>query len=179
MENASKALIMAGSILIGVMILSLGVYLFKSYASTSQQINKQMTDTQITEFNSQFTKYEDQKKVRAYNIVSIANLARQNNEQYYGENYNASTEKGEPYYITVMVNGINNGKINGINTSDFSSNNFENQAKSSNSLSLQDFIKAYSLKEDKLTPYYFECKSVNINSNTKLVNKIVFALLEN
>ena len=35
MENASKALLMAASVLVGVMILSLGVYLFSTYAEYS------------------------------------------------------------------------------------------------------------------------------------------------
>lgn len=41
MENASKALIMAGGILVGVLVLSLMVYLFADFGSTSAQINAQ------------------------------------------------------------------------------------------------------------------------------------------
>ena len=39
MENASKALIMAGGVLIGVLIISLAVYLFVSFGQTSAEIN--------------------------------------------------------------------------------------------------------------------------------------------
>jgi len=35
MENASKALLMAAGVLIGLLVLSLMVYLFASFASTS------------------------------------------------------------------------------------------------------------------------------------------------
>lgn len=38
MENASKALIMAASVLIAIMVLSLGVYLFSIFGGTSQEI---------------------------------------------------------------------------------------------------------------------------------------------
>ena len=55
MENASKALIMAGGVLIGILIISLAVYLFADFGSTSAQINAQNSQKQITEFNSKFT----------------------------------------------------------------------------------------------------------------------------
>ena len=40
MENASNALIIAGGVLIGVLIISLAVYLFVDFGSTSAEINK-------------------------------------------------------------------------------------------------------------------------------------------
>ena len=59
MENASKALIMAGGILVGVLVLSLMVYLFADFGSTSAQINAQNKQNQLSQFNSKFTAYED------------------------------------------------------------------------------------------------------------------------
>lgn len=163
MENASKALIIAGGVLISVLVLSLAVYLFTVFGGSTKQINDQVTESQISQFNVQFTQYEGQKSIRAYDIVSIANLARQNNEKY---DYDNTTEypsgSSKPYYITVKVNGIG----------DYSTSHFENQE----SKTMQDFIKKYSLKSDNITPYYFECTNVNINSDTKYVNSITFAL---
>ena len=45
MENASKALIMAAEILIGVMIISVGVYLFNMFANYSSERYKKIEDT--------------------------------------------------------------------------------------------------------------------------------------
>ena len=42
MENASKALIMAASVLLGVMILSVGVYLFYVYSDYSSNAYQRM-----------------------------------------------------------------------------------------------------------------------------------------
>ena len=42
MENASKALIMAAGVLIGILILSLAVYLFVSFGNTSRELHKQI-----------------------------------------------------------------------------------------------------------------------------------------
>ncbi len=56
MENASKALIMAGSILIAIIIISLGIYMFRNFSSSVEKeanLNKQ----QITAFNSKISPY--------------------------------------------------------------------------------------------------------------------------
>ena len=56
MENASKALIMAAEILIGVMIISIGVYLFSTMGEYSADTTAQMQEAQINQFNNQFLK---------------------------------------------------------------------------------------------------------------------------
>lgn len=90
MENASKALIMAGGVLIGVLIISLAVYLFIDFGSTSAEINAQNAKKQLAEFNSKFTSYEGYKdkdenwQITIYNIITLAGFAKENNA-YYGE----------------------------------------------------------------------------------------------
>ena len=46
MENASKALIMAAEILIGLLIISLAVYLFTSFGTSAAQINQRNANQQ-------------------------------------------------------------------------------------------------------------------------------------
>lgn len=82
MENASKALIMAGGVLIGILIISLAVYLFTDFGSTSAQINAQNSQKQITEFNSKFTVYEGNDNITIYDIITLAGYAKENNEYY-------------------------------------------------------------------------------------------------
>ncbi len=50
MENASKALVMAAEVVIGIMIISLGVYLFATYSQTSKEIFDKRTEQQIVQF---------------------------------------------------------------------------------------------------------------------------------
>ena len=57
MENASKALIMAAEILVGVMIISIGVYLFNTLGQYSADTAQDMEQAQIDSFNEQFLKY--------------------------------------------------------------------------------------------------------------------------
>ena len=88
MENASKALIMAGGILIGLLIISLAVYLFVDFGRTSAEINSQNAEQQVVEFNSKFTKYESYKdkddnwQTTIYDIITLAGYAKENNEHY-------------------------------------------------------------------------------------------------
>lgn len=54
MENAARALTMAAGVLIGIMIISIAVYLFTSLGNTSSEIYSKVEQTKIDKFNSQF-----------------------------------------------------------------------------------------------------------------------------
>ena len=56
MENASKALIIAGSILIAIIIISLGIVVFKNMSGSVKR-NADLTEQQIASFNSEITPY--------------------------------------------------------------------------------------------------------------------------
>lgn len=101
MENASKALIMAAGVLIGILIISLAVYLFVDFGSTSAEINAQNAEKQINQFNSKFTSYAD-KDLTIYDVITVVNYAKENNKYYDGV--------GE-YQITVML-GTNDNLTN-------------------------------------------------------------------
>ena len=82
MENASKALLMAAGVLIGIMVLSLAVYLFVTFGSTSAQMHQQKEQDQLNQFNSQFTSYEGKEDLTIYDVITVANLATENNKYY-------------------------------------------------------------------------------------------------
>lgn len=90
MENASKALVMAGGVLVGILILSLAVYLFIDFGTTSAQINEQNAQQQIVEFNSKFTSYQGYRdnsgkwQITIYDIITLAGYANENNKYYGG-----------------------------------------------------------------------------------------------
>ena len=56
MENATKALIIAGAVIITILVISLGVMVFKNYRDSVLD-NSSLDEEEITEFNSQFTEY--------------------------------------------------------------------------------------------------------------------------
>lgn len=60
MENASKALIIAGAILLAILLISLGIMIFNQAQDTVN--NSGMTQAEITTFNNKFLKYEGTQK---------------------------------------------------------------------------------------------------------------------
>ena len=102
MDNASKALLMAGSVLLAIMIISLAMYLFANFHQATSQIEGNVEESQVMQFNNQFTKYESNNQVTIYEVLSMANLATQNNKQY---QYEKQLARGENSYISVFLDG--------------------------------------------------------------------------
>ena len=57
MDNASKALIMAGAILISVAIVGIGIYIFSVANGITNDAVNSMESTQVQMFNNQFYRY--------------------------------------------------------------------------------------------------------------------------
>ena len=106
MENASKALLMAGGVLLGIMVLSLGVLLFTSFGGTSSQIHDNIEENQTTQFNSQFTSYMGKDNVTIHDVVSMAKLATQNNQNYKFAHRAVADVTGNDRYISVICNNV-------------------------------------------------------------------------
>ena len=60
MENASKALIIAGAILLSILLISLGIMIFNQAQDTVN--NSGMSQAEITAYNNKFLKYEGTQK---------------------------------------------------------------------------------------------------------------------
>lgn len=110
MENATKALIMAAGVLMGIVILSLAVYEFTSFGISSKEIHKANEETRLNEFNSQFTKYEGKDDVTIYDVITVANLAKENNSYYEFSPRRLDQNTGKDLYISVILddNSIEN-----------------------------------------------------------------------
>lgn len=83
MENASKALIIAGAILLSILLISLGIMIFNQAQDTIG--NSGMSKAEIQSFNSQFKKYEGKQKgsnvkalVSEVNASNASDLAEEN-----------------------------------------------------------------------------------------------------
>lgn len=80
MENASKALIIAATVLVSVLILAILVYLFMDYSDFSYKNEKNQANQALIQYNTKFTKYED-KTLTIQDVFSIVNLAKDYNER--------------------------------------------------------------------------------------------------
>lgn len=100
MENASKALIMAGGMLLAILIVSLLVYawsLFSKYQSSQDDL----TDIEDTaKFNEQFTNYQ-RDNVKGYDILSLANKVTDYN---YRKSESDRTNDENYVPITIVIN---------------------------------------------------------------------------
>ncbi len=73
MENASKALIVAGGVLIAVLVVSISVYLLNGYREFYYNSMNTLSSTRINAFNTDFNKYGNGVKISgadAFNILS-------------------------------------------------------------------------------------------------------------
>ncbi len=77
MENASKALIIAGAILISILLISIGIILINSGKDVTSTGTAGMNSQKIQTFNSQFTAYEGDRK--GSEITSLVNTVMSSN----------------------------------------------------------------------------------------------------
>lgn len=81
MENASKALVMAGGILIAIMTISALLYAANSWGVIPKAQDTTDTVKQLTAFNQQYESYAKQ-AIYGLDLVSVLNKAIDNNEKY-------------------------------------------------------------------------------------------------
>lgn len=156
MENASKALIMACSILLGVMIMSVGAALFNSFAGFSSDIINEIENAKIAQFNTQFLKYygydshydekkeeyiKTKKKLTIHDVVTLANLAKKNNIEYDVQNQNVKSENS--YYVQINLNQDERYK------------NLEKAEESELTQLIKDNDMVYSKNNELINKYYY------------------------
>lgn len=108
MENASKALLMAAGILIGILVLSLGIYMFVYFSGETKRVYNQVQADQINQFNSEYSSLEGKSDVTIYDVISIARRAREFNKQN-------DLKVGDYNYIKVTLNGWTKGSDGKLN----------------------------------------------------------------
>ena len=91
MENASKALLMAAGVLVGVIVFAIFVYEFTAISGISSDINDEMHRKDILEFNAKFEGFANRRNgylgienaISVQDVATLCNLTRdwnKNNE---------------------------------------------------------------------------------------------------
>ena len=75
MENASKALIIAGAILLGILIVGLGMYIYQQAVGAMEGIN--FDTQQIQSYNAKFEQYEGRQS--GTSAIQLCNDVRAHN----------------------------------------------------------------------------------------------------
>lgn len=105
MENASKALLIAGSVLIVILIIGIGMLVYQSIGGTIDETLRQMSSQEKDMFNKRFTTYEGRKN--GANVRALQDIVNSNNSDLDNEK--------DPRYVTMTVEG---GTINTARTYD-------------------------------------------------------------
>lgn len=111
MEDVTRALMIAGGVFIGIMIVTVGMVLFSSLGQYTDDTQKQIEENAVQSFNEQFTKYinyEDGSSTVEFDItiqdvITVANLAYENNK-----NYGLEDKDDYNYYVSVHISGVEN-----------------------------------------------------------------------
>ena len=101
MENASKALILAASVLISIMLVSLGIFVFRTVSDIATDTSK-LTDLEIANFNKQFTSYENE-NVRGIQVNELI-------KSVINSNINSSIEETGTY-VTIQYPAVNDSIV--------------------------------------------------------------------
>lgn len=114
MENATRALLIAGGILIAIIILSIGVYLYAMFSGQAKSYRDIVSNTEMQKFNSKFEVYIGRQDITAQEVATVYNMSKE---------YSNLT-------ITVKENNIQT--INMSNLEKFVSDNLDNKFSCSN-----------------------------------------------
>lgn len=125
MENASKALIIAGAILISILLISVGIMVMNSINKPLDEATKSSEDQAVQMFNAKFSGYSGQQQAAAIKALMTAIASDTSGRittvtglgQTGPGNVQAAVKTGETYTVTFTygTTGETKGYIIGVN----------------------------------------------------------------
>lgn len=162
MENASNALMMAGGVLIGILLLSVLIVSFNGAADLAKSYDTSIATTSLQAFNHNFEKYT----LGEVNIQSIITMT------HFAKDYNTENEltKGDSIYISVICDGQSLELMSDKELIDYMQENSFYIDKTD-----ADGNVVYKKGPDgNLIKKNYVCKSIQYNDNTNRVTKVEF-----
>ncbi len=169
MENASKALLIAGGVLIAMLMVGLLVYSFGSISGYFKEEETKEQVEQLAAFNNQYEAY-NRKLLRGTDVVSIVNKVLDNNKRYEDEQeYQMSMEFEMVEAMSYKKVKDEDGKVVVVGTTDavFDINKRYNQ---NNFLNIKNNSEAFTDFKRRV----FDCVEVNYSKTTGRVNYLRF-----
>jgi glutathionyl-hydroquinone reductase len=77
MENATKALIMVGAILLAMLILAVGLYLHGRLGQTADSYTTKLDTVELQKYNNLFEVYMERDNITAQEIITTVGVAKQ------------------------------------------------------------------------------------------------------
>lgn len=160
MENASKALIMAGSVLIALMIIGALVLMFGNLTNYQETGTQSTRSTQVTEFNNQYVTYA-RDDVRGSDLYSLLNKVINYNRTQ--STAGTGTDRGQElaYMPMVVTFSIDNKELCADTNKNrlFTSNSYTIEGNSS------QFVTTVENKINSLEKKYGQSSLTNLTTN--------------
>lgn len=93
MENASKALLISGGVLVALIIVSAMVYMFNAIGEMPRSQEEIKAQKELEDFNKKYESY-NRGNLKGTDVISVLYMADNNNEKYKGDTQ---------FYITVEI----------------------------------------------------------------------------
>ena len=151
MENASKALIMAGSVLIALMILGALLLMFNNLNNYQNTESQNTREAQVVEFNNQYETY-NRDNVRGSDLCSLLNRVADYNRRKSTEGTGKNDEGQYLAYEPMTIEFDFSGKRDQLKVGD--KNNLITQEKYSQSNTKNQFEEYISLKISTIEKKY-------------------------
>ena len=160
MENASRAIIMVGGMLIAILVTSLLIFMWNNISDYNKKEDNIQTAEEMVKFNKEFESY-NKSIVRGYELISLNNLIADTNTRYSPEydGYNEIIAFVTLIKDTTLSNQLSPGDLNNWTIH----NKTDKLDKSENRLS--DFINKFVSTGTKdfnkiFKESYFQCDNV-------------------
>lgn len=98
MENATKALIMAGAILIAILLIGVGILILRSTSGMEGHVDSVSSAMEVKTFNSQFEQYIGN-NIPAVQVKSLISTVKASNAR------NTSSANGRVRSVTIKLTG--------------------------------------------------------------------------
>ena len=105
MENASKALLIAGGILVSILVITVFIYMITRISEFRRSNEDLARIENVSEFNKRFTNYQ-REKVYGYELISLANRVADYN--FRRSNYIAKKEGVSVGTVSNIINDLLN-----------------------------------------------------------------------
>lgn len=165
MENASKALIMAGGIFLAIVLITFGVYVYSSLHDLAETQDKKNQQQQLADFNKSYEAY-NRSLMYGTELITVMNKANDNNKMY---NYDEDFEITINFrFVEKFVYVYNVGTGKRVKSGEFktgfyyNNKNYENEIKG-NPETFNDFKRRL-----------FKCQSVAYNEETGRIKSMTF-----
>ena len=77
MENATKAIVLVGSLMLGLMVFWMYLSMIRTSSDAEYALNERVAQSKILEFNTHYTSYLDRNDITPLEVVTMYNFTEE------------------------------------------------------------------------------------------------------